>query len=751
MQIFVQFAISNDTICLHLAPSGTVMALMEQIRDETGFRLDMMRLTHRGVTVDGKGTLRDQCINEDAHLRLEIRVESQAAHPSQLSYEGFLHPVQFLDAAGRDVSAVALPSAVSIILQLQPDKLRTRLDAHSLVELVRGNADTSVTHTFGPAEAQRRGFVQWTSGHVHYERVMLLEVEVSGSEAAVARQTGKLPPSLSDRRYNREGGEGSHSGSDVHSWQRYTRHMPVPCAVQVDASAQQVRVTPRAELKPGQSYVLLVVHGGRLLHAKDFVINEGVVGHTDMTNDDAENEDSEDSKDEDRGDGVGFTGDLPAGLVVLSDHLIFCATAPASVSITEPAHQLQSHAPLSRSILDIQNRVVTPTPVSSQPEQVDFSVFYPHHGRHFSVSLSLGGADGRTPAKCRALKQAINAAAGLAIYEQQLLINGQVSLSDDDDLASFCSPNQEHCLEAGHEDRNQVVLLPCIPSLLRSEVSTAPHCSIQPYIRRVFPVSGTSNVSTHVLILIEFQKIFQDMMFSSNSAAPASGMSRVESRVVLQCFAQKSSTASHLNGSLVDMEDSLGSQESRRRGYRRWSSLPRPMRQLLVLEVPPDKLKRDLMNNSYGFKPWRGKNGSYRGGDCCSWQRYTDREPLEGEVELCESDNSVIFRPTAPLKPSTTYVIVVANGARLASRTLEPEVEGTGNHRPADIFTSSDDDALFFFSTEAGGMHISAATVDSEFDIYDEDSDSEDKHTDTLCYGLSSGSAGDSPNLCVTC
>jgi hypothetical protein len=331
MEVWVQLCVTRDVLRVQCSPgeAASVAALKARLRDETGFHLDMMQLRLRGAVLADGESLYSQGVGEGALLELHLRAQPHAAHPSQLGYEDLLRPVMFLDecGSGKTLSPRALPPApatVTIVLELKEDKMGSQLDPASLVELVCENESTSLRQTFGPTEAQRRGFVQWTSSHLQYERVMLLEVEaevgVKHCDVAPPNLVGTcdLPPSLEAKRYNREGGETLHMGGDAHSWQRYTKRMPVPCIVRVDTASRQVKLTPREGLKAGQCYVVLIMNGGRL-HTQQLA---GAEHGTGVFDDGGNNTECE----------VNVKGHTRSELMVLSDHLIFCVVATASQS-----------------------------------------------------------------------------------------------------------------------------------------------------------------------------------------------------------------------------------------------------------------------------------------------------------------------------------------------------------------------------------------------------------------------------------
>ena len=351
MLIYVQFVISKDIIPITLDPScvsqatATVLVLKGKIRDDTGFRLDMMQLTNQD-----EERLCDQCNGEGTLLRLAIKAPEYSSHPSQQSYAGFLGSTQFLNTAGHAASPpmAVVPSSLAIVLQSTRDPHRSQLDLQSLLELVEGdNSSVSMKQTFGYAEAKKRGFIQWTSSHLVYERVMLLEVErgdvvSSGSEGASVGGEGQSDKFrekeresargvLESRRYRYDGITHLYRGGDRHSWQRYTRHTPVPCSLSLDPALQQLTISPKEPLKPGKEYVVLLRHGGKLVCG----VGDGV-----------DEEGEGDSAVFPASGGSGVAGVISSGsngqLEGMSDHLIFFTTAPSSPSPSPLIHPSSS-------------------------------------------------------------------------------------------------------------------------------------------------------------------------------------------------------------------------------------------------------------------------------------------------------------------------------------------------------------------------------------------------------------------------
>jgi hypothetical protein len=416
----------------------------------------------------------------------------------------------------------------------------------------------------------------------------------------------------------------------------------------------------------------------------------------------------------------------------------------------------------------------------SHSSQVEFSVSLTH-GRLPAFSVSLSDDRAHAPAfTCLALKQAIFECTGLALGDQQLVINGQISLSDHDSLHAFrllhhdrsLCPTTPPCLL----HINRVRLVPVIPRLrgrMTPAVQASVAASLQPYVRSVFPADGTRDVSTHVLVQLQFRDISRGAGAAEEGAITLQeqGTCELHSRVALQCFSRppREVCGEQLRrwSSATDMEAALGPREASRRGFTpgsgRDTDTDRRDQKLFLLEVSAQEGRQDLLRRRYEFSPWCGRNGGYRGGDGCSWRRYTSSsgggQPLQGRVEVCAREGSVLFRPAAPLKPGTTYAVLVANGMPIESH-LRPKAASSAHATVTDPMTSSSssvvggtvldsdttamysstqDDLLFFFSTEAARER---GTEEGEVVVGEEGGHGESG----LCYGLGSG-AGEPP-LC---
>ena len=363
MQLFVQFAISKDVknVDLQFDSSGqppTTADLKARIRDDTGFRLDMMQLSHNGCLLHDSERLCDQNVDEGALIYLRIKAPQFVPHPSQKTYEEFFSHVRFIDSNGHVImQPTAVPTSPSIILQLKADKWHHRLDLKSLIDIVaEDDTSMSMQQTFGFDEAKKRGFMQWTSSHLKYERVMLLEMtNFAGVHTTKVRQI------LDSRRYSYDGINQLYKGGDRHSWQRYTRQMPIPCTFKVDEEKNQIRFYPRETLKFGQEYIILLMHGGKIMPYEKQDGDSSLFTLRSRRQCDVSTEPEE-------------TGQWSAeNLTVLSDHLIFFTTVHTP-DCAPPEGRVESNTKiLNRNGLHDKTHV---NPPSAYFQQVSVIIFW---------------------------------------------------------------------------------------------------------------------------------------------------------------------------------------------------------------------------------------------------------------------------------------------------------------------------------------------------------------------------------------
>ena len=66
----------------------------------------------------------------------------------------------------------------------------------------------------------------------------------------------------SDLEYHCLRNNGSYCGGDEHSWQRYTKQMPVSGSLTVNDAMRTIQFVPAEPLLPSQTYGIIVQHYG---------------------------------------------------------------------------------------------------------------------------------------------------------------------------------------------------------------------------------------------------------------------------------------------------------------------------------------------------------------------------------------------------------------------------------------------------------------------------------------------------------
>jgi len=70
-------------------------------------------------------------------------------------------------------------------------------------------------------------------------------------------------------RYNWKGINAGYYGGDIHSWQRYTKKLPILCKVDVDPKKSLVTVIPSQRLQSDTQYAILLCNGVPVNDPKD--------------------------------------------------------------------------------------------------------------------------------------------------------------------------------------------------------------------------------------------------------------------------------------------------------------------------------------------------------------------------------------------------------------------------------------------------------------------------------------------------
>lgn len=158
------------------------------------------------------------------------------------------------------------------------------------------------------------------------------------------------------------------------------------------------------------------------------------------------------------------------------------------------------------------------------------------------------------------------------------------------------------------------------------------------YILSISPVPGEDNVSVDKQPTI----YFKDNNYGLH--------------LYLQSFHNRDALRS--DTSEGNMEEILGKEEAIKRGFRKWTDNTYN-RHIFLLEVTNPNLERTIESVRYDYY---GINQHYHGGDRHSWQRYTDKLPIDCFIHLDEYEQRIRIIPELRLNQTTTYCILLQHG-----------------------------------------------------------------------------------------
>lgn len=124
----------------------------------------------------------------------------------------------------------------------------------------------------------------------------------------------------------------------------------------------------------------------------------------------------------------------------------------------------------------------------------------------------------------------------------------------------------------------------------------------------------------------------------------------------LQSFQNSNSFRSDVSEGNID--EILGKEEAIKRGFRKWTDTTFD-RHIFLLEVTNPNLEKTIESIRYDYY---GINQRYHLGDRHSWQRYTDKLPIDCFIHLDEYEQRIRLIPELRLKQSTTYCILLQHG-----------------------------------------------------------------------------------------
>jgi hypothetical protein len=111
----------------------------------------------------------------------------------------------------------------------------------------------------GAEEAEMRGFVCWTDTVLSC-KVHIVEIDMSAAGSTVHDK-------VNHARFCYGKANKDYMGVDVHSWQRYTKKLPVPCDIVMDLAElipKRMTLVPKCPLRPGTWYAIVLQNGVQL-------------------------------------------------------------------------------------------------------------------------------------------------------------------------------------------------------------------------------------------------------------------------------------------------------------------------------------------------------------------------------------------------------------------------------------------------------------------------------------------------------
>ena len=227
----------------------TILDLKKIVQKSEGYLSTHLQLHFEDSVLDNAKRLRDYGITGNCSLRATC-IFRPVPEDHDIYYCGFLASSTPSDRE----EEVSRNTVIRVRFRKNPNNRMLNLDSFEDVSK-GGTCVQDMVSELGAVQAGSRGFVQWTEEQT--ERcVHLLELLPDVESRLQALRYHWRPFG---------GVNGSYQGGDRHSWQRYTRRLPVPTALTLDKENQTLTLKPLTPLAPNTLYGILLMHGVGIL------------------------------------------------------------------------------------------------------------------------------------------------------------------------------------------------------------------------------------------------------------------------------------------------------------------------------------------------------------------------------------------------------------------------------------------------------------------------------------------------------
>ena len=211
------------------------------------------------------------------------------------------------------------------------------------------------------------------------------------------------------------------------------------------------------------------------------------------------------------------------------------------------------------------------------------------------------------------------------------------------------------------------------------------------YLKSISPLPGEENVSIDKQPIIFFKESNYGLHLYLQSFDNRNAI-RSEIETISSSFEGEGEID---NENEINMETILGFEEAKKRGYIKWTNQIYN-RYIFLLEVTNANLERQIESIRYNYY---GINKFYSQGDRHSWQRYTNKLPIECFIHIDEIEQRIRLIPELKLNQSTTYCILLQHG--VPTLPIDELSSSLFSFTGKGIY----EDKLFFFRTQKSKIH----------------------------------------------